>query len=178
MVKEANPFLEKTRLCGEPMSRQHNGRFEKSAEILNSLLVRKKWRKRIDLHQVFLFWEEAVGEDIAAHAAPGVIRGTVLWIGVSDSVWMQQLHLQKMLLLENLNSRLKEDKLSDLRFQLNVHAGTANHGPKKKERKKREKTPQLPRELEKMINLLDKEEMQVALRSLWHKANEKKPGEG
>jgi predicted nucleic acid-binding Zn ribbon protein len=160
------------------MSRQHKGRFEKSAEILHSLLVGKKWQKRIELHQVFLFWVEAVGREIASHAEPVVIHGTVLWIGVSDSVWMQQLHLQKMLLLEKLNSRLKEDKLSDLRFQLDVHAGIAHHEPKIKEGKKRKKTSPLPRELENMISLLDKEEMQETLRNLWRKANEKEPGEG
>jgi hypothetical protein len=41
-------------------------------------------------------------------------------VSVSDSVWMQQLHLLKDMLLEKLNKRIKKEKLVDLRFQLDV----------------------------------------------------------
>ncbi len=153
------------------MNRKHSGRVEKAAEILRSLLVGKKWQHRINLHQVFLFWNEVVGRAIAAHAEPEVIRGSVLWIKVSDSVWMQQLHLQKMLLLEKINERLQGDKLSDLRFHLDVHSGTPAEEPQIKPRKKKNAAA-LPRELENMISLLESKDTQEALRRLWQKVKE------
>lgn len=153
------------------MGRHHSGKAEKATDILRSLLVGKKWQKRIDLHQVFLFWQEVVGDGIAAHAEPEVIRGTVLWIKVSDSVWMQQLHLQKVLLLEKLNSRLHGDKLSDLRFHLDVNSGTRPEEPKPA-RKRTAKSVPPPPELENMIGLLESKDMQEALRRLWSKAHE------
>ena len=153
------------------MNRQHNGKVEKATDILRSLLVEKKWQHRINQHQVFLFWNEVVGRDIAAHAEPEVIRGSVLWIKVSDSVWMQQLHLQKMLLLERINERLRGDPLSDLRFHLDVHSGTPAEEPQIKPRKKKNPAA-LPPELENMIGLLDSRDMQEALRRLWSKVNE------
>lgn len=156
------------------MNRQRNGKAEKAADILRSLLVEKKWQQRINLHQVFLFWEAAVGRDIAVHAEPEVIRGSVLWIKVSDSVWMQQLHLQKMLLLETINQRLRDDKLSDLRFHLDVHSGSPVGEPKTRSRKKK-KSAAMPRELEKMIALLDDKDTQEALRRLWRKVKEEGP---
>jgi len=154
------------------MDREHKKKIEKAADILKSLLAGRNWQKRIDLHQVFLFWNEAVGPDIAAHAEPEIIRGTVLWIRVTDSVWMQQLHLLKTQLLERLNSRLKEEKLSDLRFQLDVHAGAESKQLQQK-RKKRKKIPAVPPPLDKMIGLLDSGDMQDALRSLYRKAHER-----
>lgn len=159
-------------MIDKKMSRQHNRRIEKAADILRSLLAGKKWQRRIDLHQVFLFWEEAVGRDIAAHAEPEVIRGTVLWIKVSDSVWMQQLHLLKVTLLEMLNRRLKEDQLSDLRFRLDVHAGIHPEQPEARARRPKSKTAPVPAELENMISLLESTETRDALRSLWRKAHE------
>ena len=158
-------------MVDDTMGRQHSGKAEKAADILRALLAGKKWQKRINLHQVFLFWEKEVGEDIAAHAEPEVIRGTVLWIKVSDSVWMQQLHLQKVLLLEKLNSRLQGDQLSDLRFHLDVHSGMEPAKPETK-RRRPSKTISPPVELENMISLLESEEMQEALRRLWRKAHE------
>lgn len=59
------------------------------------------------LHQVFTFWDEVVGSDISRHAKPQVIRGSVLWVGVSDPTWMQQLQYERQYLLEALNTRLK-----------------------------------------------------------------------
>lgn len=163
-------------MAGDTRNRRHSGKAEKAADILRSLLAGKKWQRRIELHQVFLFWQEAVGEGIAAHAEPEVIRGTVLWIKVSDSVWMQQLHLQKMLLLEELNARLAGDKLTDLRFHLDVDAGTPPKKPAKKGRR-RVRTSAPPPELERMIGLMESQEMQEAMRRLWRKAHEKESSE-
>ena len=175
MVKDAESIrLGNSGNGGNAMKRQHNGKVEKAADILRSLLAEKKWQHRINLHQVFLFWNEVVGRDIAAHAEPEVIRGSVLWIKVSDSVWMQQLHLQKMLLLEKINDRLGADNLSDLRFHLDVRSGTPAEDPKRRRRQKK-KVPTLPQELENMIIQLESQDTQEALRRLWRKVKEEEP---
>lgn len=94
----------------------------KKPESINSLLdgiiARKKWSGKLDLHQVFFFWEEVVGRDIALWARPSIIRGRILWIAVVDSVWMQQLYMQKILLLEKINERLTGPGFNDLRFKV------------------------------------------------------------
>jgi hypothetical protein len=101
--------------------------------LLASALHQKNWQRRLRLHQVFLFWDEVVGGEIARHAQPRVIRGGVLWLAVSDSIWMQQLQFERHQLLELLNARLSEGEgparsagaaegaplcLTDLKFQL------------------------------------------------------------
>jgi len=74
--------------------------------LLASVLTQKDWQRRLRLHQVFLFWDEVVGGEIARHAQPQVIKGDVLWLAASDSIWMQQLQFERHHILELLNARL------------------------------------------------------------------------
>ncbi|MFH1019528.1 MAG: DUF721 domain-containing protein [Pseudomonadota bacterium] len=88
------------------------------------LFKKRQWDKRLALHAIFRNWPQVVGPEIAERTEPQVIRGTVLWIAVSDSVWMQQLHLQKQPLLEHINSNLRgAGKISDIRFQIDAALG-------------------------------------------------------
>lgn len=76
--------------------------------LLSSVLTKKDWQRRLKLHQVFLFWDEVVGQEIARHAQPQVIKGDTLWLAVSDSIWMQQLQFERHHLLELINIRFAE----------------------------------------------------------------------
>ncbi|HCC53678.1 MAG TPA: DUF721 domain-containing protein [Desulfobulbaceae bacterium] len=92
--------------------------------LFAELFKKKQWDKRLGLHAVFLDWPQVVGPEIAERTEPQVIRGTVLWIAVSDSVWMQQLHLQKQALLEQINANVRgSEKISDIRFQIKAALG-------------------------------------------------------
>jgi len=74
--------------------------------LVGDVVREKNWRHRLGLHQVFVFWREVVGGDIARHAEPCLIKGLTLWVEVSDPVWMQHLQFEKTALLEALNERL------------------------------------------------------------------------
>src|SRR5210317_2511439 len=92
---------------------------EEISRLLSSVFDNRKWRSKLELHRVFEFWDRTVGKEIAAVAQPTLIRSrSVLWVKVRDSIWMQQLHLQKMLLLEKINRQLNGEQLSDIHFQL------------------------------------------------------------
>ncbi|MFA7383421.1 MAG: DUF721 domain-containing protein [Desulfurivibrionaceae bacterium] len=92
--------------------------------LFSELFKKRQWDKRLALHAVFRNWPQVVGPELAERTAPQVIRGTVLWVAVSDSVWMQQLHLQKQALLEHINASLRGNaKISDVRFQIDATLG-------------------------------------------------------
>ena len=146
-------------------------KLETISSVLNGLFSKRNWQKRVGLHQVFRFWDEAVGGDIADHARPAVIRGDVLWVEVSDSVWMQQLHLQKIDLLELLNRRLDDEKLADLRFQLargrrkeEAHPVSFEAKPKVSVATERRK------EFEALFGSVDDPEIRKSMMSLWEKS--------
>lgn len=81
-------------------------------EVLKNIFRDRHWQDRLSINRVFIFWNEVVGAEFADLAQPDVIRAGVLWVGVSDSIWMQQLHFLKHDLLEKINLRLAAEYVS------------------------------------------------------------------
>lgn len=143
--------------------------------LLTAISREKNWTDRLGLHVVFLCWNDAVGGDVARRAQPQVIRGTVLWVNVTDSVWMQQLHLEKATLLDRLNRRIcGAKKLTDIRFRLaGSRERTVDGGPLPTPRPpKRPPDPQKAREFEELLESLGDEEAKEVLRRFWRKFHE------
>lgn len=141
--------------------------------LLGAMSQDRNWRERLGLHAVFLFWDELVGGGIAERAQPRMIRGTVLWVAVSDPVWLQQLHLERGVLLGRINGRLTtEKKLTDIRFQ--VDSALEQEGIPVEQ-------PPAPlplplssaeaKELEVLLAELGDKEARTTLRRLWLKAH-------
>ncbi len=105
------------------MARKHTP--DHISSLLGAMVKRRKWQDRFELHGVFDFWNKAVGKDIAEHATPAKFRGKVLWVDVSDSVWMQQLQFLKIVLLAKINKEFDSVEVEDIRFQLKL----PGHGP-------------------------------------------------
>lgn len=89
--------------------------------VLGELVGKKNWTSRFELHRVFTFWDEIVGPEVAAQAKPLKMHGTVLWVEVTESVWLQQLQFLKMVFVENINKRFADEGLTDIRFTLKPH---------------------------------------------------------
>ena len=139
------------------------------ASLLDSIIESRKWRSNLKRQGIFEFWEKAVGKDISTNAQPKVIRGNVLWVDVTDSVWMQQLHLMKEHLRQVLNDRLGEEEIKDIRFNL-VSRLKPVLAPKKKEKSKAvisKPDPEKLAKFEKMIGAIEDEEARNSFRKLW-----------
>ena len=72
------------------------------------------------MEQVMLYrlWTAAVGEQIARNASPVLVRAGVLHVNVTSSVWVQELHFLRDMLLEKLNAGLSGQKITDIRFKV------------------------------------------------------------
>lgn len=72
------------------------------------------------MEQVFLYrlWQNAVGEAVARNASPALVRGGVLHVNVTSSVWVQQLHFLRDMLLEKINAGLSGTQIHDIRFKV------------------------------------------------------------
>ena len=144
-------------------------------KLLAAFVDNKKWRSRLELHAVFKFWDGTVGEEIAAIAQPSLVRGSVLWVKVADSVWMQQLHMQKMLLLEKINQQLPGAKLSDIHLQLDSTLKAPDkHSEEKPLPKKLAPDKKKEQEFDHLIDSLKDEEIKASLKSLWVKLQERR----
>jgi hypothetical protein len=145
---------------------RERGKITGMAALLTTLTADRKWTRALNRHRLFEFWDEAVGREVAAHARPQVIRGSVLHVEVTDSVWMQQLQFQKGLLLEALNLRLGEEGLADIRFVLKSCKTFAEPPPPPPRRP----PPPDPIKLagfEKFLAGIKDEEIRTCLKKIW-----------
>jgi predicted nucleic acid-binding Zn ribbon protein len=142
-------------------------------QLLSDVFKDKKWSDRIELHAAFKLWDRTVGSEIAAIAQPSMIRGRVLWVRVADSVWMQQLHLQKMLLLDKINQQLTGVELTDIRFQLD---SSLQEAKKTSAEKPLKVAPSIKEEQEfdSLIDPLQNDAIKSSLKSLWRKLQERR----
>lgn len=63
-------------------------------------------------------WERAVGPEIARHARPTLLRGSVLEASVDSSVWCQQIQMRRPEILAALREILGPDAPRDLRLRV------------------------------------------------------------
>ncbi|MBE9535656.1 MAG: DUF721 domain-containing protein [Proteobacteria bacterium] len=99
-------------------SRRSRGFPTKVAGILGSVLEKQHLKKRISDCEVFVIWDDVVGENIAIRTAPLAFRRGALKIGVSDHGWLQQLQFLKEEIKEKLNRKLGRDLVESIYFQI------------------------------------------------------------
>ncbi len=101
------------------MRKKHKKTFSRSITgVLSQVSKDQGWEKKLDMHSVFMNWENLVGETIAKCASPCKIVKNVLWVEVDNSSWMQQLQFDKVALLDKLNSSLRFSRFADIKFLL------------------------------------------------------------
>lgn len=146
--------------------RRGRGKITGIGNLLASLTSDRNWTRALNRHRLFTFWEEAVGREVAAHARPKVIRKEVLHVEVTDSVWMQQLHLQKGALLAALNRRLGADELTDIRFTLHYGANFTTP-PLEKTPPPAPPDPVKLAEFEQLLLTIKDAEVRTSLKAIW-----------
>ncbi len=150
---------------------------EDVGSLLAGLFRRRNWQRRLGLHALFSFWDEVVGEELARRAQPDLIRGTVLWVRVSDSVWMQQLSLTRTVLVAKLNERLTGDQLTDIRFRIDAALGRPAPEPPPREPAPLVDQARL-RQAEALFASLADDQLRATLRRLWLKTETRRRRSG
>ena len=109
--------------------------FEGLGEILSQWSQRHPGlRKRFAQASIWRYWPEVVGEVVSKNAWPHrVTRAGVLVVYVRDSLWMERIFLERISILEGLNSKLPvEARLRDIRPEIgDVDAIISHFAPKK-----------------------------------------------
>ena len=83
--------------------------------VLEQVMKNLSLDKALLQAHVLNHWEVAVGESIAQHAQPDVIRFNKLYVDVDSPMWHQELTMLKPTLIQKLNDALgKKGHISDL----------------------------------------------------------------
>ena len=98
--------------------RTHQARLQRLEGILQATLKRRKIFLNFEDKSILPLWNKAVGPQIAAQSRPGALKGETLFVKVSTSVWMQQLHFLKEEIIEKINQSLEGAKIKNIYFSI------------------------------------------------------------
>jgi predicted nucleic acid-binding Zn ribbon protein len=83
-------------------------------DLLTTLFRGKPVEQRLQEGKIWLVWDAAVGQQIAAKARPVSFRDGILAVSVVSAPWMQQLTFLKTGMIEKLNERIGRDLIRDI----------------------------------------------------------------
>ena len=118
---------------------------ENIGEILNRFISGETSPSRHPHGPVFERWTEVVGPLLASKCRPVALKKGILFVHVSDSVWMQELQMQKVMLLDRIRELFGSDcGISEMRLTIGGGPRTAKKRKIKKAPKKIKKAPKRP----------------------------------
>lgn len=107
------------------------------SDLLTTVFRGKPAEKRLKEGKIWLIWDRAVGEYIAARARPASFRDGVLTVAVASAPWMQQLNFLKKGIMDKLNAGLGEELVREIYLK----AGRIDPPPAQTRPRQREKRP-------------------------------------
>ncbi|BBA69174.1 hypothetical protein YM18_0620 [Geobacter sulfurreducens] len=134
-------------------------------DLLADVLRGKPAERRLKEGRIWLFWDEAVGERIAARARPVAFRDGTLTLAVASAPWMQQLSFLKGEITDRLNSLLGEPVVRDIYLKAG-HIAPPAQDRDTPFRPSRELSSAEERFIEDTTEQMDDEELREALASL------------
>jgi len=111
------------------------GKVDLLGDILKPFLSSSGLERKMEEQKVLDAWPKAVGEIIAEKTFPLRVRNRVLYVVVTNSVWLQELHFMKGIILQKMHRLVGDRHLQDLRFTFGEIEPSAVHW--KMEEKKR-----------------------------------------
>ncbi len=108
--------------------RPHQTKLQRIDEILSRALKKRRVPFRQEDRRLVDTWEQAVGPQIAAQSRPESIKRDILFVKVSSSVWMQQLHFLKEEMIGKVNALLAGATVKDIRFSIGCLPSPAKGG--------------------------------------------------
>ena len=89
--------------------------FKSLNNVLDAIAKQPSWEKQRQYHQLVKHWRKVVNSKVAKYTRPLYLQRQILWVATPNSVWSQNLSLQRYSLLKKLNQFL-EKPIIDIRF--------------------------------------------------------------
>lgn len=97
-------------------------------EILSRALKKRHVPFRSEDRRLLDVWVKAAGPQIASQSRPESLKRDVLFVKVSSSVWMQQLHFLKGELIEKVNALMGKAPVKDMHFSIGQVPSSVSKG--------------------------------------------------
>ena len=83
---------------------------------LKKLIKKEGLENEINQQKAIDLWEEVVGPKIKDNTEPIEVQFGVMTVKTKNSVWKQELQIQKANIIKSLNKKLIKTTIKDLRF--------------------------------------------------------------
>jgi hypothetical protein len=98
--------------------RPRQTKLEKLGDVLHQILKERNILLSSEKQHLQKVWSSAVGSQIAAQTCPDKLRKGSLFVKVSTSVWMQQLHFMKGEIIDKVNRQAGKVLIENILFSI------------------------------------------------------------
>ena len=84
---------------------------------IQSFLKKSGLNSGVEQQKALKLWGEIVGNKISKNTKPMSVKNGTLVIKTTNSVWKQELQIQKTEIIKKLNNRLKKNIIKEIRFK-------------------------------------------------------------
>lgn len=85
-------------------------------KTLDNFLNKKGFKKQIKEREYLTYWPKVVGAHIQKYTRPFMIKDQILWVEVTDSVWLYHLTMIKLKIIDGLNAEIGQETIKEIRF--------------------------------------------------------------
>jgi len=89
---------------------------EKLNTSIQSFLENYGLKKGVKQNSAMLYWEDVVGDKISKNTEPQSVEHGTLTVSVSNPAWRQELIFKKEEIIKQLNKKIGENTIKELRF--------------------------------------------------------------
>ena len=84
---------------------------------IQNFLKKSGLNSGVEQQEALKIWGETVGNKISKNTEPMSVKNGILVIKTTNSVWKQELQIQKTEIIKKLNNRLKKNIIKEIRFK-------------------------------------------------------------
>jgi predicted nucleic acid-binding Zn ribbon protein len=89
---------------------------EKLNTSIQTFLENYGLKKGVKQNSAIIYWEEVVGRKISKNTEPQSVEHGTLTVSVSNPAWRQELIFKKKEIIKQLNKKIGENTIKELRF--------------------------------------------------------------
>lgn len=87
-------------------------------DILNKVVKTCRPETDKEMEGIWSLWEDVIGKTIAENARPQALKGSILLVHVSSSVWMQQLRFLEKDIIHKINAASDKKPIEEIKFKI------------------------------------------------------------
>ena len=92
--------------------------FSTLQHILPDFFAERQWQQQWQVQRLYTQWPTIIGPEVGKSSLPAAIRNQTLWLYVSHSIWVQEIHYRQGELLGRIKEVMPDQDIRAIRCQV------------------------------------------------------------